>query len=92
MNVEEARAEFILTMEDACIESCDHDSKDGWEHNITIAADAYGAARELRGHVDACHDAAGRVSITGKGLGAKFRECGDGWLCAKAREIEELGK
>ena len=44
MNVEEARAEFILTMEDACIESCEHDSKDGWEHNITIAADAYAMA------------------------------------------------
>ena len=44
MNVEEARAEFILTMEDACIESCEHDSKDGWEHNITIAADAYALA------------------------------------------------
>ena len=44
MNTKEARAEFILTLEDACIESCDHDSKDGWEHNITIAADAYALA------------------------------------------------
>ena len=57
--------------------------------SIMEAADAYGAARELKGHVDACHDAAGRVSITGKGLGAKFRECGDGWLCDVGREIEE---
>ena len=44
MNVKEARAEFILTMEDACIESCEHNSKDSAEHNITIAADAYALA------------------------------------------------
>ena len=85
MNVEEARAEFILTMEDACIESCDHDSKDGWEHNITIAADAYGAARELKGHVDAC----GAYQPVHPNAPESGPACGDGWLCDGGKAIEE---
>ena len=46
------------------------------------AADAYGDARELKGHVDAC----GAATDTGfTGIGAKW--CGDGYLCDKAKEL-----
>ena len=87
MNVKEARAEFILTMEDACIESCEHDSKDGWEHNITIAADAYA----LQAHVDAC-ERVGIASTADKNRTFPYVVCGDGWYCDKAKRIEELGR
>ena len=80
MNSEEARAEFILTMEDACIESCEHNSQDFAEHNITIAADVYALAV----HVDACHL---RDSPFLRDAG-DWTKCGDGWYCDKGKEIE----
>ena len=61
----------------------------GYEHGWESAVRAYGAARELKGHVDACghyqplHQTPGLV-----GMG---KRCGDGWLCDDAGEIEELG-
>lgn len=40
--------------------------------------------RLLSNHVILCRNAVGRVDITEKGLGAKFRDCGDGWYCDEA--------
>ena len=78
MNVEEAWAGVTDTM---ILED-----KRGWSQvEIESAVRAYGAARELKGHVDAC----GRVCSELDRLDAL---CGDGWLCEDAREIEELGK
>ena len=48
------------------------------------AADAYGAARELKGHVEACE------AVPPDGV--PVYHCGDGWLCDVGREIKELGR
>ena len=53
--------------------------------SIMRAADAYGAARELKGHVGAC-----QTRDCTPGYGAPSHACGDDWLCDKAREIEAL--
>ena len=53
--------------------------------DVMIAVDAYGAARELKGHVEAC-----QTRDCTPGYGAPSHACGDGWLCDDAREIEEL--
>ena len=53
------REAFLEAMEDACIESCEHNSKDVAEHNITIAADAYAAAERLDEHVRTCGEMIG---------------------------------
>ena len=80
MNIEEARA--ALEAEQG---ECWHERSgaEGRNHVMT-KADAYGAARELKGHVDACTAATGFPDLD------KVRSCGlGGWLCDKAKEIEE---
>ena len=54
--------------------------------SIMEAADVYGDARELKGHVDACQE------TSGNGYDGPWHDCGDGWLCDVGKEIEELGK
>ena len=54
--------------------------------DVMNAVDAYGAARELKGHVGACNK--WRYPATAD----HALYCGDGWLCDKAKEIEELGR
>ena len=73
------REAFLEAMEDACIESCEHNSKDVAEHNITIAADAYAAAERLDEHVKTCE-------VTGMIVGESdvTKNCGDGWYCEDA--------
>ena len=53
----------------------------GAREQMKAAIRAYGAARELKGHVDAC-------SMTTP-WGEALKHCGDDWLCDVAREIEE---
>ncbi len=78
---EEARAAFLEAMEDACIESCEHNSKDVAEHNITIAADAYA----LAAHVDACTEV---LMVDGKSW-----LCGGArGYCKRAKAIQQLGQ
>ena len=81
--VEEAREAFLEAMEDACIESCEHSSKDMGEHNITIAADVLGAARELRGHLRACERTGWNETDP------QEHYCGDNYLCDVAKKLEE---
>ena len=50
------------------------------------AVRAYGAARELKGHVGAC--VMKEWFAPGPDSGA-WHDCGDGWLCDKGKEIEE---
>ena len=68
--------------------------------DVMIAADAYGAAQELKGHGDVCD------KWTLGGTPKRRQDCGDGpdsppsvgtgagrgrsWLCDVAKEIEEL--
>lgn len=55
---------------------------------LISCADAYGDARELKGHVEAC----GKANQGGNPAdGPEY--CGhDGWLCEQAQAIEQLGK
>ena len=52
--------------------------------DMVAAIRAYGAARELKGHVAACE------AVPPDGV--PVFHCGAGWLCDDAREIEELGR
>ncbi len=64
-------------------------------NKFAAALDAYGAARELKGHVDACKNFIYKNAVTQYASSQAFSEkryCGDGWLCDDAREIEELGR
>ena len=49
------------------------------------AVDAYAAARALAAHVEAC-----RNWKYADPAGASQAQCGEGWLCEKAKRIEEL--
>ncbi len=61
--------------------------------SIMEAADAYGDARELKGHVDACGKRGPRIRAGGYLVATiPSPKCGDGWLCPQAKEIEEPGK
>jgi hypothetical protein len=85
MSVEEARAALdvqVILLRDGV------SNPDAQGYAIMEAADAYALAARLAGHVDAC-GAAGR---TASGKGWRRRECGDGWYCEKAKEIQELGR
>ena len=57
-----------------------------WDQVMKLA-DAYGDARELKGHVETCGKLEARP--TEGGGDGRYHHCGDGWLCAVA---EELGK
>ena len=55
------------------------------------AVHAYGAARELKGHVEACRNFIYGASVAGYASSQPMSEkvyCGDGWLCDTAKEIE----
>ena len=55
-----------------------------WDR-VMEAADAYGAARELKGHVDTC----GAYQPVHPNAPESGPACGDGWICDKGKEIEE---
>ena len=71
MSIEETREIVRALVDDP------HTSVD----DVMIAADAYGAARELKGHVDACEAV--------PPAGVPVFHCGAGWLCDVGKEIEE---
>ena len=50
-----------------------------WD-KVMVAADAYGDARELKGHVKACQRVGPRKLVAQETPPA----CGDGWHCDKA--------
>ena len=85
MNVEEARA--ALEAEQG---ECWHERSgaEGRNHIMT-KADTYGAARELKGHVDACLR---RELISKDNLIRHGKSCGDDWYCDVAKELAELGR
>ena len=53
---------------------------DDYTERIMAAADAYGDARELKGHVKACQRVGPRKLVAQETPPA----CGDGWHCDKA--------
>ena len=76
MSIEEAREALDKLTWNA---TCDEDE----QAVLLEAADAYGAARELKGHVDAC----GATNSEKAPCGTAWR--GMVWLCDVAKEIEE---
>ena len=77
MNIEEAREALDKIRQKHSLGDA------GSESEVMEAADAYGAARELKGHVDAC-----KATNSEKALcGTAWR--GMVWYCDVAREIEE---
>ena len=82
MNVEEAR-EAVMRQLSRAIPA----RAKGGDRSYYLcekAADVYGAARELKGHVDACRERHYR-DVAGPAAGW----CGGDWLCEKAKETEE---
>ncbi len=77
--IEEAREALEQDIREAYIEMLNERKLEVWLADSMELADAYGAARELKGHVDAC-------GVQGP------RRCGDGWYCEGAGEIEKLGR
>ena len=57
--------------------------------NSEDAVRAYGAARELKGHVAACRERRYSRSLPAPGV---WRNCGDDRYCDVAKEIQELGE
>ena len=53
---------------------------DDYTERIMAAADAYGDARELKGHVETCEAVGGVFPKDNKA----WRHCGDGWHCEDA--------
>ena len=95
MNTEEAYRALIEAIA-AYVMAVAHDAASGTtkdsvgaKEDMIAAIRAYGAARELKGHVDACESTEGDRMVDGK---YHIVHCGAGWYCGDAREIEELGK
>ena len=73
-----------MTVEREALERVLHSAPSGMFTKFMAAADAYGDARELKGHVEAC----------GKRHGESFvvPDCGtEGWYCDRAPTPEQPG-
>ena len=77
----EAIAAYVMAVARDAASGTTKDSV-GAKEDMIVAIRAYGAARELKGHVAAC----GRVCSELDRLDAL---CGEGWYCDVGREIEE---
>ncbi len=85
MTVEEARGELGLVTNIAAIKRMMITDLDAAQKLMDGRIDAYGDARELKGHVRVC----GRYAASGEhgappALGPK---CGDGWYCDQAKKL-----
>ena len=54
---------------------------------VLAAADAYGDARELKGHVEACQESS--APHYGGGDYLRQHKCGEDWLCKRGKELSD---
>ena len=86
--VDEARDGLVAQV--VSVQNCNASPTCDWhEEKIMAAADAYGAARELKGHVGACRTGQRVTDSEPGGITMSAGGCGD---CNKAEEIRKLGK
>ena len=83
MSIQEARQALEETIEQ---EQGSRETLGQYVNRVLEAADAYAQARALAAHVDACE------KYGGGAFGKSAVDCGDGWYCEVAKEIEQLGR